>query len=147
MYSISLAKMISTTTSSFLWKPSTALVPQGCDKDGKFSFILHGWQGSKAEWMFQLVQKLQKYRGGCICVVSWGAFADIANYEKIVRVHFPRVSAVLTNRLKQLEEEGVSADNIYMYGHSLGARVVIDAGLRFGERKIGLIDGKLNFLC
>lgn len=136
--------MFSASTSSFVWKPSTVLVQQGCDKDGKFSFIIHGWQGSKAGWMLQLVQKLQKYRTGCIINIDWGTFADITNYDKIVRVHFPRVSAVLTKRLKQLEAEGVSPDDIYMYGHSLGARLVIDAGLKFGERKIGLIDGDLN---
>lgn len=38
-----------------------------------------------------------------------------------------------------LEAEGVSADDIFMYGHSLGARLVIDAAIPFG---VAQIDGE-----
>lgn len=76
-------------------------------------------------------------------MVNWGAFSDILNYVEIVEIHWPKVSALITKKLKQLQSEGVSPDNIYMYGHSLGARLVIDAGINFGKRKIGFVDGKL----
>lgn len=41
-----------------------------------------------------------------------------------------------------MEAEGIDPANIYMYGHSLGARMVIDAGIKFGFNRIGLIDGE-----
>lgn len=36
--------------------------------------------------------------------------------------------------------EGILPENIHMYGHSLGARLVLDAGMRFGKKRIGSID-------
>lgn len=41
-----------------------------------------------------------------------------------------------------MEAEGIDPANIFMYGHSLGARMVVDAALKFGPGKIGMIDGK-----
>lgn len=92
--------------------------------------------------MTQLAEKLRTYRGGCIIVVDWSAFSNLLDYFTIVHVHWPKVSAVLLKRLRQLESEGVAPANIYMYGHSLGARLVIDAGINFGKRRIGLVDGE-----
>lgn len=128
-----------------MWQPSTPLIPQGCNATGNFAFISHGYQGSNSTWIAQLVEKLLKYRGGCVISINWGRFSDIADYSKIVRDYFYKASAVVVKKLRQLESEGVSPDNIYMYGHSLGARMVIEAGLRFGERRIGLIDGECKF--
>lgn len=125
-----------------MWQPSTPLIPQGCNVTGNFAFIAHGYQGSKSTWIAQLVEKLLVHRGGCVISINWGRFSDITDYSKIVRDHFTKASAVVVKKLRQLESEGVSSDNIYMYGHSLGARMVIEAGLRFGERRIGLIDGE-----
>jgi dienelactone hydrolase len=58
--------------------------------------------------------------------------------------HWPKVSALLTRKLKQMEAEGIDPAKIYMYGHSLGARMVIDAGIKFGPNRIGMIDGDGN---
>lgn len=133
----------SSSLTPFVWKSMAPLVPQGCDKDGKFAFMVHGFQGSKSAWQSRLVEKLRTYRGGCIIRVDWGAFSDILNYIEIVQIHWPKISALITKSLKQLQSEGVLPENIYMYGHSLGARLVIDAAINFGKRKIGLVDGKL----
>lgn len=52
------------------------------------------------------------------------------------------VSAVLTEKLRQMETDGISPKNIFMYGFSLGAWIAIDAAINFGKQKIGLIDGE-----
>jgi hypothetical protein len=55
--------------------------------------------------------------------------------------HWPKVSALLVRKLKQMEAEGIDPAKIFLYGHSLGARMVIDAGIKFGPNRIGMIDG------
>lgn len=54
------------------------------------------------------------------------------------------MSALLVRKLNNMVTEGVDPAKIFMYGHSLGARMVIDAGLKFGENRIGMIDCELN---
>ena len=44
-------------------------------------------------------------------------------------------------KLRQLNELGVSDDDLFMYGFSFGARLVIDAGVNFGANRIKQIDG------
>jgi predicted alpha/beta-fold hydrolase len=129
-------------SSSFEWKPSMKLTVDGCLKTDKFAILTHGWRGSTSSWIIELVKKLLKYRGGCVITMNWGVYSDNINYEKVVIFDWPDVSAVLLKRLKQLEAEGVSPDDIFMFGHSLGARLVIDAGINFGKGRIAQIDGK-----
>lgn len=74
--------------------------------------------------------------------LDWGDYSDDFNYDLVALVYWRRIAEVLTGRLKVLESEGVTGDNIYMYGHSLGARISIEAGLKFGTNKISQIDGK-----
>ncbi|CAO1409946.1 unnamed protein product [Diamesa hyperborea] len=40
----------------------------------------------------------------------------------------------------QLNESGVKDDDLFMYGSSIGARLVIDAGVKFGVNRINQID-------
>lgn len=87
---------------------------------------------------------LLKYRGDCIIAMNWGAYSENINYQDVIFKDWPAVADVLLRRLKQMEAEGISPNNLFMYGHSLGARLVISAGMKFGKGKIAQIDGK-NF--
>lgn len=129
---------------SFIWDPNTTLVDQGCNQTGKFAFVVHGWQASKKTFIVKLVNKLLKYRGGCVISLNWGSFSDNNDYVRTRIVYVPGVSGALLRRLKQLETEGVSGDDIFMYGHSMGARIVVDAGIKFGTQKIAQIDGSMT---
>lgn len=40
-----------------------------------------------------------------------------------------------------LEKGGVAFDNVYVFGHSFGSQVALQASLMLGRRKIGGIDG------
>jgi hypothetical protein len=118
------------------------LTPEVCSPEDKFAFIVHGWLSASRTWPQELLKKLQKYRGGCIIIVNWGKFSEETNYAKIVSDYLYGVSAVITSRLQHLEAEGVNPDDIFMYGHSMGGRLVIDAAINFGKGKIGQIDGE-----
>jgi acetyl esterase/lipase len=132
----------SSSSSSFIWNTGTDLTSQGCNASGKFAFIFHGYQGHNNTWQQQLASKLLQYRGGCVIVVNYKKYSSDWNFPWVVAYHFPRISNVIKKRLQSLEASGVSPSNIYMYGHSMGARLVIDAGIKFGKGKIGQVDGK-----
>lgn len=51
-------------------------------------------------------------------------------------------SAVLTEKLHEIETEGVLPANISMYGFSLGARVAVDAAINYGTQKVGSMYGE-----
>lgn len=52
------------------------------------------------------------------------------------------LAEILLDKLKELEFLGFDPSNGYMYGFSYGARLVIWAGILFGNQRIGEIDGK-----
>lgn len=89
--------------------------------------------------MLTLVEKLLKYRGGCVIQLTWGKYSDNKNYVEVL-MQWQKVSEMVTRRLQSMEREGISADNMFLYGHSLGARIMVDAAIRFGKQKIASID-------
>lgn len=130
------------SSSSFTWKKNTNLTSQGCDKNGKFAFVTHGITGAKGIcWIPELIRKLLQYRGGCVIYLNWKKYSDPLMLP-FIYYKWEKVSDVLAKKLFQLESEGVSPDNMYLYGHSFGARISIQAGLTFGKNKIAQIDGK-----
>lgn len=58
--------------------------------------------------------------------------------------HFPHISKWLTRKYKLLEQEGFRPDNWFMFGHSAGARLIIDSAANFGYQKVKEIDGKFG---
>lgn len=125
-----------------MWQTDSSLTLQGCEVNSKFAIVTHGWEGSNGPWVPELIQKLLKYRGGCVIFLNWGKYSDDLNYNLVALVYWRRIADVLTSKLKALEIEGVPSDNMYLYGHSLGARISIEAGLNFGKNKIAQIDGE-----
>lgn len=118
-----------------------SLSDQGCNVNGNFSIIVHGWVGSNAPWVQTLVGNLKTYRKGCVIFMNYGHFSDRPNYYESIS-HFKPVSNVLLKKLRQLKEEGVSGDSIFMFGFSFGGRIVIEAGVNFGTQEIFQIDSE-----
>lgn len=102
--------------------------------------MTHGWDDSKT-WVPLTIEMLLKYRGGCVIFLNYSSCVDDDNYILTLN-RWPSVSAVVTKKLISMEKEGILPENIFMYGFSLGARIVIDAAINFGKQKIGLIDSK-----
>lgn len=138
-----LSVMCCTFRTSFDWPSGSNLTTLGCDKAGKFTVIAHGWNGSKGAWIIPLKDMFKKYRGGCIIVLNWGKYSDNPIYQFVVMNSWKGVADSLASRLFRLEAEGVSGDNMLLYGHSLGARMVVDAGTALGGR-IANVDGKMQ---
>lgn len=111
----------------------------GCEKDSNYSILTPSYNDGLS-WVKPLIEKLQKHRGGCIIYADSSVVLS-SDYLKALS-NWAMVSKVITNRLRDMESEGIQPGNIFMYGFSLGARIVIDAAIQFGKQKIGLIDGK-----
>lgn len=118
---------------------NTSMSQQGCDMNGNFSIVVHGFMGSASPWIPDLIGNLSRYRSGCVLFTNATYYSDRGNYFEVVR-YFEPLSKLLAKKLNQIVNDGASSDNIYMFGFSYGGRVVIEAGLLFGHQKIGLID-------
>lgn len=90
---------------------------------------------------------LQKFRGGCIICMDYGHFS-LANYPTL-RTHFNGIVSELTNKLSILHMDfSFHPNNIYMFGFSFGAHIVLESAKRFTanhKKKIRQIDG--IFVC
>lgn len=65
----------------------------------------------------------------------------VQDYFFLVRKFIP-LSEVLVDKLRQLETQGFDPDNLFMYGFSFGAQLVINAGNLYGANRVAEIDGK-----
>jgi predicted alpha/beta-fold hydrolase len=131
------------TGTSFVSTFNKSLSDDGCNVKGKFAFFTHGWMGSSNSWINGLMRNLSFYRGGCIIFMNYSHFSDDINYFKLIS-HFKPISQLVARKLNQLRLDGVSSDNIYMFGFSFGGRIVIEAALIYGPKEISSIDSKLN---
>jgi pimeloyl-ACP methyl ester carboxylesterase len=107
---------------------------------------VHGWRGSKGLWIADLKDKFLKHRGGCVVTFDWGFYSDDVNYVKVVEHNFEVASDLLLNRLKILETSGYNMRQVLLYGHSLGAHMSVNAALKLGKCKIGMIDGEFAII-
>lgn len=129
---------------SFTSTFNKSLAQQGCDKNGNFSFLTHGWMGSKTSWIPDLIGNLSVYRQGCVMFMNYSYFSDRPNYFEVI-THFKNISNLVTRKLRAARDEGFSSDNMFLFGFSLGGRIVIEAALNYGPKRIAQIDSKKQF--
>lgn len=89
-----------------------------------------------------MIGNLTELRGGCIIFIDYSFYGIDPNYFAFL-VNFESISKVVTKKLNQLESQGFDPDKWFMFGHSAGARLVIDAAANFGHKKVKEIDGKI----
>lgn len=135
-------KKLSRTGEQFVSSFDNDLTQLGCNSSEKYAMIVHGWLESiEADWVHDLVGNLQRFRGGCIIFMDYSNHSVVQDYFVLVG-KFNLLSQVLVDKLFQLEAQGFNPDNLYMYGFSFGAQLVIHAGNLYGDSKIAEIDGK-----
>lgn len=106
------------------------------------AIIVHGWrEGCSVNWAKTLIRNLNEFRGGTIICMDYSYFSLEESYFKLVR-HFDPIAEVLKSKLVQLERVGYDPENVYMFGFSFGGQLVVEAGKRFGVRRIKEIDGE-----
>lgn len=114
---------------------------QGCRVAGNFSVVIHGWHGSQSAWIPDLISNLSFYRGGCVIFMNYSYFSDRDNYFEVI-THFKPISELVARKLRQLSFEGVRSDAMFMFGFSFGGRIVIEAAMLYGPKRISQIDSK-----
>lgn len=125
-----------------LWNENQNLTSLNCSTDENLTFIVHGFRASKGEWQWRLKDQFLKHRDGCVIIYNWGKLSDFNNYYKVAKRTWPIAVAIMLGRIENITTvEEFSPDKILLYGHSLGARMVIEVGLRLGAGMISQIDG------
>lgn len=125
--------------SSFISTFNKSISQQGCDTNGNFSLLTHGWNGSKSSWILELISNLTLYRGGCVIFMNYSHYSENDNYFQVIS-YFKPISMLVTKKLRQMEADGVPDSNLFMFGFSFGGRIVIEAALNFGPKRIPWID-------
>jgi pimeloyl-ACP methyl ester carboxylesterase len=116
---------------------------RGCDPEGKFAIIVHGWLEELAtEWVQDLISNLTVYRGGCIIFMDYSNYSINPNYF-LLTPHFQNISDHLLRFMQQLDSEGFDFGNGYMFGFSFGAWLAIETAKTFGTKRFAEIDGNL----
>lgn len=115
---------------------NTSIADQGCDVDGNFAMIAHGWiEGIITPWVRLVVRNLLKFRGGCVFFMDYSTFANVSNYFSLT-YNFNGISDVFLKKFRQIG----NYDRQYCFGFSFGSRLCIDVGLRIGNQSIGRMD-------
>lgn len=98
--------------------------------------IVHGWtEGISTEWVNKTIRQLLTHRGGCVFFMDYSKYANVSDYFNLVS-HFEGISAVLTQKFKQIE----NYDRQYCFGFSFGSRLCVDAGIAIGNQSIARMD-------
>ena len=109
------------------------------------TFITHGWRESiNSAWVSPMVGNFSEVRGGCIIFIDYSFYGN-TNYLMLL-ANFEKVSNIITKMMKELENLGFNPNDWFMFGHSAGARLIIDAATNFGYQKVKEIEGLLEYL-
>ncbi|CAO1409365.1 unnamed protein product [Diamesa serratosioi] len=112
----------------------------GCDPSEKMAFFTHGYRESiNSKWVTDLVINLRTYRGGCIIFMDYSNHSTIPFYTILVE-KFYQIVTVMMRKLRQLEAQGFDFGQMYMFGFSYGAQLVLRAGVLLGVGRVGEID-------
>lgn len=110
------------------------MAEQGCDPNGNFTIILHGWEKSTTDWMAPTIRNFLKERGNCLFFMDF-FFYSKTTYGKLFK-NFAGISNVLLKKVKQIG----NYENQLIYGFSIGARLAVDVGIKISSPKIGRLE-------
>lgn len=141
-----------------------------CQPGEEYAIIIHGWKEScQTEWVSLLASSrftfaqpncpslpssnspflfygahsdLTVYRGGCIICMDYSRYSRQA-YMALFGM-FDSISEVLAGKLRQLERQGLSPDQGFLFGFSYGGRLALEAAQRFGPKRMSQIDSKCH---
>lgn len=107
-----------------------------CDPNGKFAFVVHGWNESiNTTWVHDVLQNLLTYRGGCVIFMDYSLFGNNPNYFALVD-HKAGIINLLLKKMRQTNR----LDQVYCFGFSFGARVCSAAGKLAGNQLLERMD-------
>lgn len=73
--------------------------------------------------------------------MNYTHYSDTPNYLDLKR-HFRPLTKLVTRKLRQVRDDGISSDCMFLFGFSFGGRLVIEAAMQYGPGKINAIDSK-----
>lgn len=108
----------------------------GCNPAGNFTFIVHDWLESvDTAWVPITVNSLIQHRTGCVYVMDYSHFANVAVYTNL-SPNFKGIADVLTKKVTFIE----NYDRQYFFASGFGSRLSVEAGKRIGNQTIDRMD-------
>lgn len=127
----------------YLTENDSTFAKNGSKPNEPFAIVIHGWRdGPTKDWVLDMLSNLTVHRKGCIMFMSYGNDSQSSNYFRDLYPNFDLLASSLTRHLRRLEVVGFDPDAGYLFGFSFGANLALEAGRRFGLKRIGRIDGK-----
>lgn len=106
-----------------------------CDPNGKFAFVIHGWEESiKSVWVMDTIRNLTFYRGGCVIFMDYSRYSHPDYF--LLTTHFNNLSELLARKIRHVTN---NYGNVFIFGFSFGARIAFEAGKRVGYQAIDQI--------
>lgn len=75
--------------------------------------------------------------------MDYTSYSFTDNYKCLFNA-FKEIRFSLYQFYVMLEKGGVQFDDLYVFGHSFGSQVALQASLMLGHKRIGAIDGELS---
>lgn len=82
---------------------------------------------------------LHTYRGGCVICMDYSNYSMTDNYKCLFK-RFAEIRDAFYLFFLMLEKAGVRYEDIYVFAHSYGSQIALQASLMLGYKKIGGID-------
>lgn len=113
-----------------------SLQSHGCDVDGNYAVVVHGWKESVAtSWVKDTIDNLMYHRGGCIVFMDYSNYSLVTEYRRL-RPHFNGIAKLLLRKVKQIG----NYERLFMFGFSFGSRLCFEVGAQLGHQVIDRID-------
>lgn len=107
--------------------------------NAKVYFYIHGWKSKNLEDAVGIKNAIfaNKNDVDIVILVDWTEASMNYNFTKVAFDTIPKVAMNLANELKALSKEyGISAANVQMAGHCLGAHIMGQAGKIWNKNEL-----------
>ncbi|XP_058826876.1 pancreatic lipase-related protein 2-like [Topomyia yanbarensis] len=124
-------------------KPSDSIFFEdyNCESGERYAIIVHGWNETcSTDWIVDMLSNLTAHRGGCLICMDYSIFSVTDDYFTGLVPHFNLIVENLVQKLHVLDSKGFHPRNGFLFGFSFGAQAAMEAGRRFGAKRLERID-------
>ncbi|XP_063708675.1 uncharacterized protein LOC134837237 [Culicoides brevitarsis] len=110
-----------------------------CDTQGNYTFIVPQWLGGdKIIWKDRLISTFMNATNNCVVFVDYSYYTQ-KSFNELLALK-GNLTTFIARKLRYFEELGFNPDNGILFGFDIGAHFVLEAGIKYGVKKIGRID-------
>uniref|UniRef100_A0A336MCU2 CSON015091 protein n=1 Tax=Culicoides sonorensis TaxID=179676 RepID=A0A336MCU2_CULSO len=110
------------------------------NNSSQYSIVIPGWrEHCSTSYVRKAIKNLHKFRGGCVICMDYTNYSFTQNYKCLYNA-FKEIRYSLYLFYLMLEKGGVQFKDLYVFGHSFGSQIALQASTMIGNKRIGAID-------